>query len=279
MVRYVEMDCHVQSDRPVEHDTFVLIDAKDGYVEKVGEVEDFDCTNWGRCDRLKFVTILAGETQSKRLSLSVRERDLQSRAVPKVVVTLPPARERATLLPRKISYTDATGQKVEKDLLAEYPFNPYSVGYPTEIRVEWQGGDEVNGTHQNNEVSEIHELLTRWETWYETEDVDAYMSVFDAGFTYVADMGTPNNLNDDVKWGHRDERESALRVFSLYRNIQIKLLYPPEVMLDESRTRAEVRTRYEITGLVGDGVSLEGGFDGWYVEGDFFVCSTKNSAK
>ena len=139
----------------MEHDTYVLIHAKEGTVRKVGEVEDFDCTNWGRCERLKFVAILAGETQSRRLSLSVRESDLYSRAVPKVVVAIPPAHERAALLPRKISYTDAKGQKVEKDVLAEYPFNPYNVGYPTEIRVEWQGGDEVNGTDQNNEVSEI----------------------------------------------------------------------------------------------------------------------------
>ena len=188
--------------------------------------------------------------------------------MPKVVVAIPPAHERAALLPRKISYTDAKGQKVEKDVLAEYPFNPYNVGYPTEIRVEWQGGDEVNGTDQNNEGSEIHELLTRWETLYEMEDIDAYMSVFDAGFTYVSDMGTPNNLNDDVKWGYRGARESALRVFSLYRNIQIKLVYPLEVELDESRTRAEVRTHYEITGLAADGVSLEGGHDGWYAEGE-----------
>lgn len=149
MVRYVEMDCHIQSDRPVEHDTYVLVNAKDG-----------DVKNWGR-ERLKFIAILAGETQSKRLSLSISEWDVHSKVVPKVVVTLPPAHERATLLPRKISYTDAMGQNVEKDLLVEYPFNPYNVGNPTEIRVEWWASEEINATHNRNDLSEIHELLTR----------------------------------------------------------------------------------------------------------------------
>ena len=263
MVRYVEMDCHIQSDRPVEHDTYVLVNAKDGNVK-----------DWGH-ERLKFVAILAGETQSKRLSLSVSEWDVRSNAVPKVVVTLPPAHERATLLPRKISYTDAMGQNVEKDLLVEYPFNPYNVGSPMEIRVEWREGDEINGPRKYDDLSEIHGLLTRWEARYETEDFDAYMSVFGGGFTYVADMGTPNNLNDDVKWGYRDERDSAIRVFSLYRNIQIELDDPPEVELDESQTRAEVRTHYEITGFVADGVSLEGGRDSWYAEGEFLFVLQK----
>ena len=276
MVHSVKIDCHVQSDRPMEYDTFVLIDAEDGSFEEAGKVGIFDCTTYGEgCERL-LVAILAGDTQSQRLFLTARERDLRSSAVPKVVVTLPPAHERAGLLPRQISYTGIRGQKIEKELLVEYPFNPYNVGYPTIIRVKWQGeGDEVNGTQQNNEVSEIHELLNRWETSYEAGDIGAYMSILDAGFTYVADMGTPNNSNDDVKWGYRDERESALRVFSLYRNIQIKLVYPLEVELNESRTRAEVRTRYEITALVRDGVSLEGGYDGWYVEGDFLFVLQK----
>lgn len=101
------------------------------------------------------------------------------------------------------------------------------------------------------------------------------MSVFGVGFTYVADMGTPNNLNDDVKWGYRDERESAIRVFSLYRDIQIELDDSLEIAFNESRTRAEVRTNYEITGFVADGVSLGSGRDSWYAEGEFLFVLQK----
>ena len=269
MNRSVKIECHVQSDRPVEHDTYVLIHVKEGKVRKVGEVEDFDCTRWGRCDRLKFVTILAGETQSKKLLLTVREHDLHSRNVPKVVIELPPEHTRATLLPRTIIYTSARGQSVEKELLVEYPFNPYKIGSTSEVRVEWQGDEVINGSHRGTELSDLHEFLTRWKTLYQSEDIDAYMSVFYAGFTYEADMGTPNNSNDDVKWGYWDERESALRVFSLYQNIQIELDNPPKVKLNESRTRAEVRTHYRITAFVAEGVSLAGGRDGWYAEGEF----------
>ena len=138
MRRVVSLECHVQSNRPVEHDTYVLIYVKEGEVRKEGEVEDTLCTKWGRCERLRFITILAGETQSKKLSLLERSSRSGIPAVPKIVITLPPAHERATLLPRKISYIGASGQKVEKDLLVEYPFNPYNVGIPMEIRIEWR---------------------------------------------------------------------------------------------------------------------------------------------
>ena len=280
MVRDVEIECHVQSDRPVEQDTYVLVNAKNGNFEEPGKVGIFDCTTYGEgCGRL-LVAILAGETQSQRLSLTVREWDLRSSAVPKVVITLSPAHERASLLPRQISYTGARGQKIEKDLLVEYPFNPYDVGYPTEIRVEWQEDDEVDGIYQHSvidEVSEIQKLLRVWRTAYETEDVDAYINTFWIGeFLYVSDMGTPADTTDDVKFNDiREERESAIRVFSLYQNIQIEFVDPPEVDLDESKTRAEVRIHYEITGFVADGVSLRGGHDGWYAEGEFLFVLRK----
>lgn len=276
MERYVTIDCHVQSDRPVYHDIYVLVYVKEGEVRKVGEVEDSLCTKWGRCERLRFVTILAGETQSKKLSLSEREWDFRSKAVPKVVVTLPPAHERATLLPRKISYTDSTGQKVEKDLLVEYPFNPYNVESPTEIRIEWRENENIGGTHERDELSEIHELLTRWETWYETEDVDAYISLFDVNFIYVSDMGTPNNPKDDVTLRYGDERESALRVFSLFQDIEIELEQPLDVELNAERNTAEVRVHYRIKGFVADGVSIKDGHAGWYAEGEFLFVLQKD---
>ena len=51
-IRSVTLSCHVQSDRPLEYDTLVLVDMERGIdVERTTEVR-------------KFLVILAGETQS-----------------------------------------------------------------------------------------------------------------------------------------------------------------------------------------------------------------------
>ena len=126
------------------------------------------------------------------------------------------------------------------------------------------------GTPESQEIEAIEEALRAWRTGYETEDIDAYMSVFWAdGFRYVSDMGTPDDTTDDVTFDDiREERESAIRVFTLYQDIEIELEEPPEVELNAERNRAEVRVHYRIQGFVADGVSLEGGYTGWYAEGD-----------
>lgn len=132
------------------------------------------------------------------------------------------------------------------------------------------GDVEKVGAPRSQELAEIEAVLRAWRTGYETEDVDAYINVFWAdGFRYVSDMGTPDDTTDDVKFDDiREERESAIRVFSLYQDIEIELDEPPEVELNTERNRAEVRVHYRIQGFVADGVSLEGGFTGWYAEGD-----------
>ena len=126
------------------------------------------------------------------------------------------------------------------------------------------------GTPESQEVEAIEDALRVWRIGYETEDIDAYLSVFWAdGFRYVSDMGTPDDATDDVTFDDiREERESAVRVFSLYQDIEIELEEPPEVELNAARDRAEVRVHYRIQGFVADGVSFEGGYTGWYAEGD-----------
>ena len=91
-------------------------------------------------------------------------------------------------------------------------------------------------------------------------------------------MGTPDDATDDVKFDDiREERDSAIRVFSLYQDIEIELEEPPEVELNAERNRAEVRVHYRIQGFVADGVSLEGGYTGWYAEGDnLFIFELRN---
>ena len=129
---------------------------------------------------------------------------------------------------------------------------------------------EKFGEPKSKELAEIEEVLRAWRTGYETEDVDAYINAFwTDGFRYVSDMGTPDDATDDVTFDDiREERESAIRVFALFQDIEIELEEPPEVELNAARDRADVRVHYRIQGFVADGVSLEGGYTGWYAEGD-----------
>ena len=123
---------------------------------------------------------------------------------------------------------------------------------------------------QSKERVLINQVLKDWREGYQGEDLDRYMSAFwEDGFLYVSDMGTRDDKTDDVIFDDiRDERDSAQRVFARFQDIEIELSEPPEVQLNTDRTRAEVRNHYRIQGFVADGVSLEGGYTGWFAEGN-----------
>lgn len=117
---------------------------------------------------------------------------------------------------------------------------------------------------------EINGVLKRWREGYETEDVEMYMNTYWAqGFRYVSDMGTDGDKTDDLIFDDiRDERDAAIRVFSRFQDIEIELSKPPEIQMNNEGDEAEVRNHYRIQGFVADGESLEGGFTGWFAEGD-----------
>ncbi len=116
----------------------------------------------------------------------------------------------------------------------------------------------------------INQVLKNWREGYQSEDLDRYMSAFwEDGFLYVSDMGTNDDKTDDVVFDDiRDERDAAKRVFDMFQDIEIELSEPPEIQLNTDRTRAEVRNHYRIQGFVADGETLEGGFIGWFAEGN-----------
>ena len=116
----------------------------------------------------------------------------------------------------------------------------------------------------------INNVLKRWREGYETEDVETYMSAYwSQGFRYVSDWGTDGDKTDDLIFDDiRDERDSAIHVFSRFQDIEIELSIPPEISMNKDGTQAEVRNHYRIQGFVADGESLEGGFTGWFAEGD-----------
>ncbi len=123
---------------------------------------------------------------------------------------------------------------------------------------------------QSKELVLINQVLKNWREGYQSEDLDRYMSAFwEDGFLYVSDMGTDADKTDDVIFDDiRDERDSAQRVFARFQDIEIELSEPPEIQLNADRTRAEVKNHYRIQGFVADGDSLEGGFTGWFAEGN-----------
>ena len=123
---------------------------------------------------------------------------------------------------------------------------------------------------QSKELVLINQVLKNWREGYQSEDLDRYMSAFwKDGFLYVSDMGTKDDTTDDVIFDDiRDERDAAQRVFARFQDIEIELSEPPEIQLNTDRTRAEVRNHYRIQGFVADGSSLEGGYTGWFAEGD-----------
>ena len=123
---------------------------------------------------------------------------------------------------------------------------------------------------QSKELVLINQVLKNWREGYQSEDLDRYMSAFwEDGFLYVSDMGTDADKTDDVIFDDiRDERDAAQRVFARFQDIEIELSEPPEIQLNTDRTRAEVRNHYRIQGFVADGSSLQGGYTGWFAEGD-----------
>ena len=136
------------------------------------------------------------------------------------------------------------------------------------------------GPPQDETRTAITAVLKQWCTGYETEDIDAYMSTFWVeGFRYYSDMGTPDDPSDFVEFDDiREEKDSTIRVFAQFQDIEIELSDPPEITLNSERNRAEVRNHYRIQGFVADGESLEGGFTGWFAEGDnLFVFELRNA--
>jgi hypothetical protein len=121
------------------------------------------------------------------------------------------------------------------------------------------------------EVAEISAVLKdRWKQGYETEDLELYMSSFwKEGYFYWSDMAT-DDVGDDVSFDSwEEEKESAIKVFRDYRNIELEISEPPEVkILNEDKTKAEVRNHYKIQFYVPEGTSLPGGYNAYYAEGD-----------
>ena len=115
----------------------------------------------------------------------------------------------------------------------------------------------------------IDGVLERLREGYENEDLDLYLSAFwIEGFQYTSDMGTFADPFDDVMFEElKDEGKSADRVFAKYRDIELELSFPAHIV-NAAPKKVEGWSHYRIQGFVNEGHVLEGGFLGWFAEGD-----------
>ena len=111
-------------------------------------------------------------------------------------------------------------------------------------------------------------VLERLREGYENEDLDLYLSAFwIEGFQYTSDMGTRLEPFDDVIFEElKDEGKSAGRVFAMYRDIELELSFPAHI-INAAPKKVEAFNHYRIQGFANEGHVLEGGFLGWFAEG------------
>lgn len=68
-------------------------------------------------------------------------------------------------------------------------------------------------------------IQEQWRDGLETYDIQGYMSaIWENDFFYVRDMGTPDDLDDDMIFrGGQQEREGTLKMFNVTENIELNL--------------------------------------------------------
>lgn len=115
----------------------------------------------------------------------------------------------------------------------------------------------------------IDGVLERLRDGYQNEDLELYLSAFwMEGFEYTSDMGTHLEPFDDVVFNElKDEGKSAERVFATYQGIELELSFPANI-INAAPKRVEASHHYRIQGFANEGHALEGGFLGWFAEGD-----------
>ena len=115
----------------------------------------------------------------------------------------------------------------------------------------------------------IDGVLERLRDGYENEDLELYLSAFwMEGFEYTSDMGTFADPFDDVIFEElKEEGKSAARVFAMYQAIELELSFPAHI-INAAPKRVEALHHYRIQGFANEGHVLEGGFLGWFAEGN-----------
>jgi len=112
---------------------------------------------------------------------------------------------------------------------------------------------EVDNTQQrtldvDQEKTQVQSVIfDQWKKGYETRDVERYMSsIWEDGFFYISDMGTPDLSDDVIFRGGQRERESAIKVFKNYpKKIELNITPQSDVEFLSDRN-AMVKYNYEL---------------------------------
>ena len=97
-----------------------------------------------------------------------------------------------------------------------------------------------NITYAKTDQDKIHQLLHEMERAYANRDIEGYMSVLHDKFEYQSDLGTPEDVSDDIAGVTKElEQESALRVFEQFYTLEIDLLSGLEIEVNGNGATAK----------------------------------------
>ena len=104
----------------------------------------------------------------------------------------------------------------------------------------WLLNSQCNIVHAKTEQAKIHQLLNKMERAYVNRDIENYMSVFHDEFEYQSDVGTPEDVSDDISGITKElERESTLQVFEQFYTMEIDLLSGLEIKVTDDKATAK----------------------------------------
>ena len=104
----------------------------------------------------------------------------------------------------------------------------------------WLLNSQWNIVHAKTEQAKIHQLLNKMERAYVNRDIENYMSVFHDEFEYQSDVGTPEDVSDDISGITKElERESTLQVFEQFYTMEIDLLSGLEIKVTDDKATAK----------------------------------------
>ena len=104
----------------------------------------------------------------------------------------------------------------------------------------WLLNSQWNTVHAKTEQAKIHQLLNKMERAYVNRDIEDYMSVFHDEFEYQSDVGTPEDVSDDISGITKElERESTLQVFEQFYTMEIDLLSGLEIKVTDDKATAK----------------------------------------
>ena len=147
---------------------------------------------------------------------------------------------KSTPVPETVPTAQSTDDEIKE--FQEWVSSILEEDAPEEIEQEGFSVED-DGVDYDLERSVIKSVIEeQWKNSLEAFDIEGYMSaIWEDDFFYVSDLGTPDNMDDDIIFrGGQEERAGALNMFGafddielgLYRNGDIEFLSETVAMAD-----------------------------------------------